>query len=132
MAERLPCAPRTFAGWPLARVAGAALVVVALLWAVWATRTLIELQQRRIVSVSLSRLIEDFVAAEARNGGSPDESAKRTSAYLAAVNRAVADLSRHGTTVLVSEATLGRSVPDSTEEIRAAVRHAEEAGRAQR
>ena len=97
---------------------------LALIWAAWATRTLVALEQRQIVSVSLSRLVEDFVAAEARNGGTPDEAAKRTGAYLAAINQAVADLGRDGTTVLVSEATLGRSVEDRTAEVRARVARA--------
>lgn len=115
------------AGWPLARVIAALLLTSALVWAAWMTRTLVELQQRRIVSVSLSRLVEDFVAAEARNGGTPDQSASRTASYLAAVNKAVSELGKGGTTVLVSEATLGRSVDDRTADIGAQVARAMEA-----
>lgn len=126
MAEAVVPEPRTLAGWPLIRVAAVVVGLAMLVWTAWATQALIELQQRRIVSVSLSRLVEDFVAAEARNGGSPDEAAKRTSGYLSAVNRAVSDLGRSGTIVIVSEATLGGSVPDRTEQVRAAVVRAAE------
>lgn len=124
--------PRTLAGWSLAHIATVLLAGAALLWAVWATRTLLELRERRIVTVSLSRLVEDFVAAEARNGGSAEQSTKRTALYLGAVHRAIADLGRDGTTVLVSEATLGRSATDSTDQVRKTVARAMEASDAQR
>ena len=127
MAESAVRKHRTIAGWPLVSVIAAVLLIGALVWAAWTTRTLVELQQRRIVSVSLSRLVEDFVAAEARNGGTPEQSASRTASYLAAVNKAVAELGQDGTTVLVSEATLGRYVDDRTADVRARVARAMEA-----
>ncbi len=127
MAEPAVRKHRTIAGWPLVRVIAAVLLTGALVWAAWTTRTVVELQQRRIVSVSLSRLVEDFVAAEARNGGTPEQSARRTASYLAAVNKAVAELGQGGTTVLVSEAILGRSVDDRTADVRARVARAMEA-----
>ncbi|VVT10103.1 Type-F conjugative transfer system protein (TrbI_Ftype) [Sphingomonas sp. EC-HK361] len=127
MAEPAVRKHRTIAGWPVARVIAAVLLTAALVWAAWTTRTVVELQQRRIVSVSLSRLVEDFVAAEARNGGTPEQSASRTASYLAAVNKAVAEFGQGGTTVLVSEATLGRSVDDRTADVRARVARAMEA-----
>jgi len=127
MAEPAAYKHRTIAGWPLVRVIAAVLLIGSLVWAAWMTRTVVELQQRRIVSVSLSRLVEDFVAAEARNGGTPEQSASRTANYLAAVNKAVAELGQGGTTVLVSEATLGRSVDDRTVDVRARVALAMEA-----
>lgn len=127
MAELSHPGPRTIAGWPVSRVLLAIVLLAALIWSAWATRTLVELQHRRIVSVSLSRLVGDFVAAEARNGGTPEQSAHRTATYLAAINKAVADMGAGGTTVLVSEATLGRSVEDRTDEVRARVTKAMEA-----
>ena len=120
---------RTIAGWSLQTVLIGLLLIAGTLWGAWITRTLVEVRSRHIVTVSLSRLVEDFVASEARGGGTPDESAKRTAAYLAAINQAVSNLGEDGTTVLVSEATLGRSVPDRTEFVRARVRQAVEASR---
>lgn len=120
---------RTIAGWPLPRILIGLGVIAAILWCAWVTRTLVELRSRHIVSVSLSRLVEDFVASEARGGGTPDQSAKRTATYLTAINQAVSTLGEDGTTVLVSEATLGRSVPDRTELVRARVRQAMEGSR---
>jgi hypothetical protein len=93
-------------------------------WAFWATRELLELRDRRIVSVSLSTIIKNFVAAEARNGSSPEQAAARTKAYLAATDAAMQSLSRGGATVLVSEAVVGNSVPDMTGAVADAVRQA--------
>ncbi len=120
---------RTIAGWSLQTILIGLLLIAATLWGAWITRTVVEVRSRHIVSVSLSRLVEDFVASEARGGGTPDQSAKRTAVYLAAINQAVSNLGQDGTTVLVSEATLGRSVPDRTELVRARVRQAVEASR---
>lgn len=101
------------------------LVLVALLlltiWAIWATREVLELKERRIVSVSLSKIITDFVAAESRNGSSPETATARTRAYLAATDEAMRSLSQGGSTVLVSEAVVGNSVPDMTAAVAAAV-----------
>lgn len=110
-----------FAPRDLAIVAAFLVLVV---WAFWATRELLELRDRRIVSVSLSTIIKNFVAAEARNGSSPDQAAARTKAYLAATDAAMQSLSRSGATVLVSEAVVGNSVPDMTGAVAAAVRQA--------
>lgn len=120
---------RTLAGWSVQTILIGILLIAASLWGAWVTRTLVEVRSRHIVSVSLSRLVEDFVASEARGGGTPDQSAKRTAVYLAAINQAVSNLGEDGATVLVSEATLGRSVPDRTELVRARVRQAVEASR---
>ncbi len=98
--------------------------LVLVVWAFWATRELLELRDRRIVSVSLSTIIKNFVAAEARNGSSPDQAAARTKAYLAATDAAMQSLSRSGATVLVSEAVVGNSVPDMTGAVAAAVQQA--------
>ena len=120
---------RTLAGWSLQTILIGLLLIAATLWGAWITRTLVEVRSRHIVTVSLSRLVDDFVASEARGGGTPDQSANRTAIYLAAINQAVSNLGEDGATVLVSEATLGRSVPDRTELVRARVRQAVEASR---
>ncbi len=114
--------PRTFAGFPLSHLALFTLGIVFTLWAVWATTVLVELRQRRIVSVSLTSIIKDFVAAESRNGASPDVAAARTKAYLTATDAAMQSLSEGGATVLVSEAVVGNSVPDMTAAVSAAVK----------
>jgi hypothetical protein len=114
-------ARRTLAGWPLGRLFMGALFVVNTVWGVWATRAIVELQGRRIVSVSLTGLVSDFIAAESRRTSSPEQAAARTRAYLADLDRAVAALERDGAVVLVRESVLGRGVPDRTAQVRLAV-----------
>jgi len=109
----------TIGGWPWGRVLFAILMAVNFIWSAWATREILALGKRQIVSVSLATLVGDFVTAEARNGGDAASTEARTRSYLAAINKAVANLGRDGTVVLVSEATIGRSVPDRTAAVRA-------------
>ena len=116
--------PRSFAGLSMRELLVVAGFLVMLLWAAWATRELLELRERRIVSVSLSTIIKDFVVAESRNGSAPEVAAARTKAYLAATDAAMQSLSRSGATVLVSEAVVGNSVPDMTGAVANAVRQA--------
>ena len=118
----------TVAGWPIGRVIMTIVLLMALIWAAWITRLLLDISRRQIVSVSLSTLVGDFVAAESRNGGTREQTAGRTAAYLAAVNQAVSALGANGTTVIVTEATLGKTVPDRTGQVRAAVKRALEGG----
>lgn len=112
---------RTLAGWPLGQLFMAGLFVANTLWGVWATRTIIDLQGKQIVSVSLTGLVGDFIAAESRRASSPEQAAARTRAYLAELDRAVAALERDGAVVLVRESVLGRGVPDRTTQVRLAV-----------
>ena len=94
---------------------------LGLCWAGWATHTLVDLQDRRIVTVALSELVGDFVAVEAKAGGSPDAAKRRTEAYLASLDRAVARLAEDGTTVLVAEAVVSKTAPDRTDRVRALI-----------
>lgn len=127
-----PTRHRAVAGWPLTAVLGTLALIALGCWMIWATRTLVEVRSRRIVSVSLSGMIRDFVSAEARAGRPSEDAAVRSRTYLAAVDRAVTELGRNGDVVIVSEATLGRSVPDRTPEVRARVAQAMEAADARR
>lgn len=119
----VPPAPRPhgFGGFSPRQLAGMALVVIMLLWAAWATRELMILKNRRTVSVSLATMVQEFVAAEARRGANQQEAAARTKAYLTAIDAAMRAISEDGTTILVSEAVLGNSVPDVTQTVMKAV-----------
>lgn len=120
---------RTIAGWPVARVIGAAFLAANTLWGAWATKTLIDVEKRQIVAVGLNGLVSDFIAAESRRATSPGQAAVRTRAYLAALDQAVGELERDGSVVLVRESVLGRGVPDRTGQIRARVERIMETGR---
>jgi hypothetical protein len=112
---------RTFAGLSFPMLALLVAMLGLLIWAGWTTRELLTLKRHRIVSVSLSTLVSDFVIAESRSGGSAEETSARTKYYIAATQTAMKQLSADGTTILVSEAVMSNSVPDYTPVIKAAV-----------
>lgn len=113
--------PRGFAGFSPRELVVMGLFAVLLLWAAWATRELMILKDRRTVSVSLATLVQDFVSSEARRGATQQEAAARTKAYVGAVDAAMRAISEDGTTILVSEAVLGNSLPDVTDTVMKAV-----------
>ncbi|MGI9376510.1 MAG: type-F conjugative transfer system protein TrbI [Tsuneonella suprasediminis] len=91
------------------------------LWGVWATDKLLTLEKREVVAVQLSRIMGDFIEAEARAGRPPEETRLRVQAYLKAVEASVQKLGREGRTVLVAEAVVAGSTPDLTQSVRADV-----------
>jgi hypothetical protein len=96
-------------------------MVGSTLWGVWATDKLLALEKREVVTVQLSRIMGDFVEAEARAGRDPQQTRRRVEAYLKAVEASVEHLGREGRTVLVAEAVVSGSTPDLTETVRADV-----------
>lgn len=91
------------------------------LWGVWATDKVLTLEKREVVTVQLSRIMGDFIEAEARSGRPPEETRMRVQAYLKAVEASVQQLGREGRTVLVAEAVVAGSTPDLTQSVRADV-----------
>ncbi|BEV01233.1 type-F conjugative transfer system protein TrbI [Novosphingobium olei] len=91
------------------------------LWGVWTTDKLLALEKREVVTVQLSRIMGDFIEAEARAGRPPEETKMRVQAYLKAVEASVQQLGREGRTVLVAEAVVAGSTPDLTQSVRADV-----------
>ena len=96
-------------------------MVGQVLWGVWATDKLLTLERREVVTVQLSRIMGDFIEAEARAGRPPEETRQRVQAYLKAVEASVQKLGREGRTVLVAEAVVAGSTPDLTQSVRADV-----------
>lgn len=99
----------------------AASMIGSTLWGVWATDRLLNLEKREVVTVQLSRIMGEFIEAEARAGRPPEETRMRVELYLKAVEASVAALGRDGRTVLVAEAVVSGSAPDLTESVRADV-----------
>ena len=115
----VPVVGRTFAGLPISTLILGGIVLLMALWSAWITRELLIVRSHRVVSVSLARIVQDYIAVEAHNGGTPETSAMRTKLYLAATQAAIRSLTEEGTTVLVSEAVAGNSVPDVTPQLKA-------------
>ncbi len=99
----------------------AASMIGSTLWGVWATDRLLNLEKREVVTVQLSRIMGEFIEAEARAGRPPEETRMRVELYLKAVEASVQALGREGRTVLVAEAVVSGSAPDLTESVRADV-----------
>ena len=112
-----------FAGLNLTAIALGASMLASTLWGVWATHKLLDLQKREVVTVQLSRIMGEFIQAEAWAGRPPEETKSRVQAYLQAVQASVQRLSRDGRTVLVAEAVVAGSTPDFTAAVRADVAH---------
>ena len=113
--------PKRRFGINLTAVALALSMIGSTLWGVWATDKLLALEKREVVTVQLSRIMGDFIEAEARAGRPPEETRQRVQAYLRAVEASVGQLGRDGRTVLVAEAVVAGSTPDLTEAVRADV-----------
>src|SRR3546814_17190617 len=79
------------------------------------------LKERRIVSISLAGMANDFIMAEARSGASPEQVDSDTRHFMAAMQRTLQERAAAGETIVVSEAVVAASMPDITPEIRAAV-----------
>lgn len=103
-------------GRQIALVVGGSL---ALLWGAWSTKTLVELEQRQIVTVRLGTLMEEFVAAEARVQRTPQDAKARIALYLKGVQSVIDELAADGTTVLVAEAVISGSAPDRSAQVKA-------------
>lgn len=112
---------RRFGGVSLGALALSASLLTTTLWGAWATDKLLTLEKREVVTVQLSRIMGDFVEAEARSGRPPEAMKARVETYLKAVEASVAKLGQSGRTVLVAEAVVAGSVPDLTGEVRADV-----------
>jgi conjugal transfer pilin signal peptidase TrbI len=98
---------------------GAALALLAAgAWGTWTTRRVLALESREVVTVRLSQIMGDFVAAEARAGRPAEETKRATQAYLAALDASVGALGKDGRTVLVAEAVVAGSAEDVTETVR--------------
>lgn len=112
-----PPRKRVFAGFTVSQLIAGALVVAAVIWGMWATSKIFMLQDRRVVSVRLAAIVNDFVSAEARSGTPPDQLGYRTKAFMTALDGVLAQRAARGQVVLVGEAVVASSVPDVTNEV---------------
>jgi hypothetical protein len=115
--------PRTagfqFAGISAARLVLFVLAIASLCWAMWVTRQLTKPPADNLVSVSISKLVGDFVTVQARSNVPEDVAAIQTALYMKSLDDVLKARSSAGTTILVSEAVIGSSARDITAEIRA-------------
>jgi hypothetical protein len=110
-----------FAGFSWGQLATGTALIAALVWGGWTTRELLILKDRRIVSISLAGMANDFIMAEARSGVSAEQVDADTRHFMSAMQKTLQDRAAAGETIVVSEAVVAASVPDITPEVRSAV-----------
>lgn len=109
--------PARFAGLTFAQLALMAVALAAGIWGMWATAKIFALEDRRVVSVRLAAIVNDFVTAEARSGTPPDQLTARTRTFMTALDSVLKKRAADGQVVLVGEAVVAASVPDVTMDV---------------
>ena len=109
--------PARFAGLTYAQLGLMAAALAAAIWGMWATAKIFALEDRRVVSVRLAAIVNDFVTAEARSGTPPDQLTTRTRAFMTALDSVLKKRAGDGQVVLVGEAVVAASVPDVTMDV---------------
>lgn len=100
---------------PGIRSIGAVLMIVAaILWICWVSINIARDQKPEIMQVRLTEIMNEFVDAEARKNGDPEVTRETIARYLKTMEDAVADLSREGRIIIVSEAVVSQNTPDAT------------------
>ena len=108
---------RRFAGFTYGQLLAGMLILAATIWGMWATSKIFALDDRRVVSVRLAAIVNDFVTSEARSGTPPEQLAARTKAFMLALDTVLKARAAEGQVVLVGEAVVASSVPDVTTEV---------------
>lgn len=109
--------PARFAGLTTSQLALMATALAAGIWGMWATAKIFALEDRRVVSVRLAAIVNDFITAEARSGTPPDQLTARTRTFMTALDSMLKQRAADGQVVLVGEAVVAASVPDVTMEV---------------
>lgn len=116
-------APRraVFAGYTAIQLCIGFALIAALIWAMWITKMVATDKPQRIVKVQLSRIVGEYVQAQARSATPPDQVQAQMTAFLASVDAEVQRRGAEGQIVMVGEAVLNKDVPDITAEVAKAV-----------
>lgn len=111
-----------FAGYTAGQLLIGAVVLAALVWAMWVTRAMLtEKPTQRIVKADLSRIVGDYVQAQARSASPPEQVQAQMRTFMASLDSELQRRGADGQVVLVGEAVLSKSVPDITAEVSRAV-----------
>lgn len=119
----IPKSPRAiFAGYTAGQLLVGAIGLAALVWAMWVTRAMLtETPPQRIVKADLSRIVGDYVQAQARSASPPEQVQAQMRTFMASLDSELQRRGADGQIVLVGEAVLSKSVPDITAEVARAV-----------
>lgn len=110
-----------FAGYTAGQLALFAAVIALVVWGMWVTRALTSEPPQRIVKADLSRIVGDYVQAQARSATPPDQVQAQMRQFMASLDTELQRRGAKGQVVLVGEAVLSKSVTDITPEVVSAV-----------
>ena len=106
-----------FAGYTAPQLLVGAAVLLLLIWGMWVTRALTAAPPQHIVKANLSRIVGDYVQAQARSATPPDQVRAQMQQFMASLDTELQRRSAQGQVVLVGEAVLSKSVPDITADV---------------
>ncbi|WP_210359040.1 type-F conjugative transfer system protein TrbI [Sphingomonas beigongshangi] len=110
-----------FAGFTRTQLAIGAILILALIWAMWVTKALVEPREDHIVKASLSNIVGEYVSAQARSASPPGQVEAEMRAFMSSLDQELQRRGAGGQVVLVGEAVLTKNVPDITDSLRKAV-----------
>ncbi|RZL75274.1 MAG: hypothetical protein EOP66_11130 [Sphingomonas sp.] len=110
-----------FAGYTAAQLLIAAALVLALVWAMWVTKVVTAEKPQHIVKADLSRIVGEYVQAQARSATPPDQVQAQMRTFMASLDTELQRRGAAGEVILVGEAVLSKSVPDITADVARAV-----------
>lgn len=110
-----------FAGYTAAQLLTAAALVLALVWGMWVTKLVMAEKPQHIVKADLSRIVGEYVQAQARSATPPDQVQAQMRTFMASLDTELQRRGATGQVVLVGEAVLSKSVPDITADVARAV-----------
>ncbi|WP_230771707.1 TrbI F-type domain-containing protein [Sphingomonas sp. Leaf4] len=117
-APTAPLAPRKiFAGLTAAQLFLCVLGFAIAVWTLWVTQAVLYPKQARFVRADLSRIVGDYVQAQARSAAPPERVEAEMRRFMGGLEREIARRGAAGEVVLVGEAVLSKNVPDVTAEI---------------
>lgn len=121
--ERKPVAQSRragFGGFSRVELVVGFLALVAVVWAVWVTKT-VTAKQDHIVSVRLADVVGDYVEMQRYSASPPEQVRVEMRRFMQALDKEVQARSGKGQVVLVGEAVLSKDVDDITDSVKKAV-----------
>jgi len=116
-----PARRAVFAGYTAQQLLLGAALLVALVWAMWITKAVTAEKPQHIVKADLSKIVGEYVQAQARSATPPEQVQTQIRAFMATLDGELQRRGAAGQVVLVGEAVLSKSVPDITAEVAKAV-----------
>ena len=110
-----------FAGLTPAQLGMGLLAILLAIWGMWVTRTLMTPTDQHIVKADLSRIVGDYVQAQARSDTPPERVQAEMRRFMASLDGELQRRGKAGEVVLVGEAVLSKNVADITADVAKAV-----------